>query len=53
MSSIEPVYAQFLDLVETLKVVVERLEIGGCKILVEVDIEVTAVWQQPVGGDPG
>ena len=53
MSGVEPIDAQFLDLVETLKVVVERLEIVGCKILVEVDMKVTAVWQQPVRSDPG
>ena len=49
----EPVYAQFLDPVESLEVVAERLEVGGCEVLAEVNKQLTAVWQQPMGGDPG
>ena len=39
----EPIYAQLLDLIETLEVVVEWLEVGWCKAPVEIDEEVAAV----------
>ena len=48
----KPVYAQFLDSVETLEVVVELSEVSRCKVLVEIDGEVTAVRDQSVCGDP-
>ena len=49
----EPVYAQLLDPVETLEMVVEGLEVNRCKVLVEVYKEATAVRQQPVRSDLG
>jgi len=42
---IEPEYAQFLDPVEALEMVVVWFEVRRGEVLVEVDEEVTGVWQ--------
>ena len=47
----EPVYAQFVDPIEMLEVVVEWLEVSRGRVPVGVDVEVASVRQQPVGGD--
>lgn len=49
----EVVYAQLLDAVETLEVVVEWLEVGRREVLVDVNEEVAAELQQSVRGSPG
>jgi hypothetical protein len=48
---VEPVYAQFLDLVETLEVVADRPEVSWGKVLADVDGEVASIRQQPVRGE--
>lgn len=53
LRGVEPVYAQFLDPVEALEMAVERLKISRGEVLVDIDKELTAVGQQPVGGHPG
>ena len=48
----EVAYAQFLNAVETLEVVVERLEVSRCEVLVDLNGKVTAESQESVRRNP-